>query len=54
MLRLIPDVNDGDKLKAWTLLTALDEIRVSRNRSVEHGRRVNLIRAIFAVPTGST
>ena len=27
VLRLIPDVNDGDKLKAWTLLTALDEIK---------------------------
>ncbi len=27
VLRLIVDVNDGDKLKAWTLLTALDEIK---------------------------
>jgi hypothetical protein len=26
VLRLIPDANDGDTLKAWTLLTALDEI----------------------------
>ncbi len=27
VLRLIPDADDGDTLKAWTLLTALDEIR---------------------------
>jgi cation diffusion facilitator CzcD-associated flavoprotein CzcO len=27
VLRLIPDANDGNTLKAWTLLTALDEIR---------------------------
>jgi cation diffusion facilitator CzcD-associated flavoprotein CzcO len=27
VLRLIPDANDGNTLKAWTLLTALDEIK---------------------------
>ena len=27
VLRLTPDANDADKLKAWTLLTALDEIK---------------------------
>jgi hypothetical protein len=27
VLRLTPDASDGDKLKAWTLLTALDEIK---------------------------
>ena len=27
VLRLIPDVGDGNALKAWTLLTALDEIK---------------------------
>ena len=27
VLRLTPDVGDGGKLKAWTLLTALDEIK---------------------------
>jgi cation diffusion facilitator CzcD-associated flavoprotein CzcO len=27
ILRLIPDANDGHKLKAWTLLTALDELK---------------------------
>jgi hypothetical protein len=27
VLRLIPDVNDGNTLKAWTLLTAFDEIK---------------------------
>ncbi len=27
VLRLIPDADDGDMLKAWTLLTALDEIK---------------------------
>ena len=37
VLRLIPDANDGNALKAWTLLTALDELkgfeeRVGRSR----------------------
>ena len=27
VLRLIPDAEDGDALKAWTLLTALDELK---------------------------
>jgi putative flavoprotein involved in K+ transport len=27
VVRLIPDTSDGDKLKAWTLLTALKELR---------------------------
>lgn len=27
ILRLVPDSNDGDRLKAWTLLTALDELK---------------------------
>jgi cation diffusion facilitator CzcD-associated flavoprotein CzcO len=27
ILRLVPDVDDGNKLKAWTLLTALDELK---------------------------
>src|SRR6476620_6264009 len=27
VLRLIPDINDYDAMKAWTLLTALDEIK---------------------------
>ncbi len=27
MLRLIPDAADGNRLKAWTLLTALDELK---------------------------
>jgi cation diffusion facilitator CzcD-associated flavoprotein CzcO len=27
ILRLIPDAGDGNRLKAWTLLTALDELR---------------------------
>ena len=27
VLRLIPDAGDGDTLKAWTLLTALDELK---------------------------
>jgi cation diffusion facilitator CzcD-associated flavoprotein CzcO len=27
VLRLIPDINDGNSLQAWTLLTALDEIK---------------------------
>jgi putative flavoprotein involved in K+ transport len=27
MLRLIPDATNGDRLKAWTLLTALDELK---------------------------
>ena len=27
VLRLVPDAEDGDTFKAWTLLTALDELR---------------------------
>jgi hypothetical protein len=27
ILRLIPDTHDGNRLKAWTLLTALDELK---------------------------
>jgi len=27
IIRLIPDADDGDRLKAWTLLTALEELR---------------------------
>ena len=27
ILRLVPDAADGDRLKAWTLLTALDELK---------------------------
>jgi len=27
ILRLIPDDGDGNRLKAWTLLTALDELK---------------------------
>jgi cation diffusion facilitator CzcD-associated flavoprotein CzcO len=27
ILRLIPDANDGNRLKAWTLLTALEELK---------------------------
>jgi cation diffusion facilitator CzcD-associated flavoprotein CzcO len=27
IVRLVPDAADGDRLKAWTLLTALDELR---------------------------
>ncbi|MGX1059708.1 glycine/D-amino acid oxidase-like deaminating enzyme [Bradyrhizobium japonicum] len=27
IVRLVPDTGDGDRLKAWTLLTALDELK---------------------------
>jgi hypothetical protein len=27
IVRLVPDAADGDRLKAWTLLTALDELK---------------------------
>jgi hypothetical protein len=29
IVRLVPDPSDGDRLKAWTLLTALDELSAS-------------------------
>jgi hypothetical protein len=32
VLRLTPDTSDGDKLKAWTLLTALEEIKGHEER----------------------
>jgi cation diffusion facilitator CzcD-associated flavoprotein CzcO len=45
ILRLIPDATDGNRLKAWTLLTALDELKgfeeqqgVSRPRGQSYSR----------------
>jgi hypothetical protein len=41
VLRLTPDVNDGGALKAWTLLTALDELKGFEEqvgRSLPNGR----------------
>jgi cation diffusion facilitator CzcD-associated flavoprotein CzcO len=45
ILRLIPDAGDGNRLKAWTLLTALDELKgfeeqqgVSRPRGQSYSR----------------
>ncbi len=45
ILRLIPDAGDGDRLKAWTLLTALDELKgfeeqqgISRPRGQSYSR----------------
>jgi putative flavoprotein involved in K+ transport len=32
VVRLVPEIDDGDALKAWTLLTALDEIRGHEER----------------------
>jgi cation diffusion facilitator CzcD-associated flavoprotein CzcO len=32
VVRLVPDADDGDTLKAWTLLTALDEIKEHEER----------------------
>src|SRR3984893_9269481 len=45
ILRLIPDTGDGNRLKAWTLLTALDELKgfeeqqgISRPRGQSYSR----------------
>jgi cation diffusion facilitator CzcD-associated flavoprotein CzcO len=45
ILRLIPDASDGNRLKAWTLLTALDELKgfeeqqgISRPRGQSYSR----------------
>jgi len=45
ILRLIPDADDGNRLKAWTLLTALDELKgfeeqqgISRPRGQSYSR----------------
>jgi cation diffusion facilitator CzcD-associated flavoprotein CzcO len=45
ILRLIPDTSDGNRLKAWTLLTALDELKgfeepqgISRPRGQAYSR----------------
>ena len=55
ILRLIPDADDGNRLKAWTLLTALDELKGFEEHARDRrGRAANPIRAIFAGPTGST
>jgi putative flavoprotein involved in K+ transport len=40
ILRLLPDADDGDRLKAWTLLTALEELKgfeEQLNRTRPHG-----------------
>jgi cation diffusion facilitator CzcD-associated flavoprotein CzcO len=33
IVRLIPDIHDGDRLKAWTLLTALEELKGFEERT---------------------
>jgi putative flavoprotein involved in K+ transport len=45
ILRLVPDASDGNRLKAWTLLTALDELKgfeeqqgISRPRGQSYSR----------------
>jgi putative flavoprotein involved in K+ transport len=53
ILRLIPDASDGNKPKAWTLLTALDELKGFEEQLARRGRAARPIRAIFAGPTGS-
>ena len=54
IIRLIPDADDGNRLKAWTLLTELGELKGLRNSSASSARAATPIRAIFAGRTGST
>ena len=54
VLRLTPDAGDGDTLKAWTLLTALDEIKGYEEQFGRSRPQARSIRAIFGAPTGST
>jgi len=51
ILRLVPDTGDSNTIKAWTLLTALDELKGFEEQL---GISASPIRAIFAAPTGST
>ena len=55
VLRLTPDADDGDTLKAWTLLTALDELKgheeqVGRARPHGQGLFARFPRAELARP----
>ena len=50
ILRLVPDAAEDDKLKAWTLLTALEELKGFEEQLNRAGRP---IRATFADRTGS-
>ena len=54
ILRLIPDADDGNRLKAWTLLTALDELKGFEEQLGVDARAATPIRAISAARTGST
>ena len=51
VLRLIPETSDGNRLKAWTLLTALDELKGFEEAL--GSSRPRGTRAIFADPIGS-
>jgi putative flavoprotein involved in K+ transport len=48
IFRLVPDAADGNRLKAWTLLTALEELKGFE----EQTRAATPIRAISAARTG--
>ena len=55
ILRLTPDASDGNRPKAWTLLTALDELKGFEEQTrAPRDRAARPIRAISAGPTGST
>ena len=54
ILRLIPDAGDGNRLKAWTLLTALEELKGFGSSSARTARAATPIPAISADRTGST
>jgi hypothetical protein len=53
VLRLTPDTSDGNAPKAWTFLTALDEIKGHESTSGNHARRARRIHATFAGLIGS-
>src|SRR5215218_8355445 len=53
IVRLIPDTSDDNRLKLWTLLTALDELKGFEEELDPRARGAKHIRGIFAGPTGS-
>src|ERR1700676_3053145 len=50
ILRLIPDDGDGNRLKAWTLLTALDELKGFEEQQGRMGRRGRALSPDFCGP----
>lgn len=54
VLRLVPDADESNEVRAWTLLTAIEEIKGMKSNSGGSDHQARSTRAIFEVRTGST